>query len=191
MTESFDYIETQSGTKFHFMDPQPDEILLTDIAYSLARTPRWGAHSDPIISVAEHSINVSQMLMRCGYSYEVQLQGLLHDAAEAYLGDIPTPIKRMLPDFKALELIVEAAIFEKLEVPFPLPAIVKTMDTEAYRWEYRDLMSGGSMCNPPNGTRSPLKPCESPEVIELYFLSLFAELKGLQGSTRLVAAVGR
>lgn len=146
-----DFITTYSGIKFHFDDPKPEEVAIVDIAYALANTYRWGGHACPNITVAQHSVIVCDMLLRRGYDAEVGMQGLLHDAAEAYLGDIPTPIKSRLPEFQAMELLVESAIFEHFGISLPMHPAVKLADLEARRWEYRDLMSPNGGVEPPEG----------------------------------------
>lgn len=102
------WIETVSGKKFHFLNPTDDEIDIEDIAYALANQCRFNGHCDRFYSVAEHSVFVSALLPK-----ELQLEGLLHDSAEAYLSDIPTPIKQFLPQFKEMEAVVMAAIIRK------------------------------------------------------------------------------
>lgn len=100
------YIQVRSGAKFHFLDPQYDEILIEDIAYSLSNLTRFNGHV-PFYSVAEHSVFVSY---RCP-----TLGALLHDAAEAYLSDIPSPIKQYLPQFQQMEDNILDVIMDKFE----------------------------------------------------------------------------
>lgn len=104
------WIECASGIKYHFNDPQPDEIEITDIAMALANKCRFSGHTQ-YFSVAEHSVCVAYRLPP-----HLRLAGLLHDAAEAYLGDIPSPIKYVLPDYRLLEKLNEAAVFEKFGI---------------------------------------------------------------------------
>lgn len=104
------YIETASGLKYHFLNPQEDEITIEDIAFSLANKCRFSGHTN-FFSVAEHCCSVSARLPE-----ELQLAGLLHDAAEAYLGDIPAPLKACLPDYRHLETINEEVINKKFKI---------------------------------------------------------------------------
>lgn len=97
-----DWIGTRSGTKFYFRDPRPEECKLSDIAFALSNLCRYGGHVE-FYSVAEHSVYVSQCLERWGCSKEVQLIGLMHDATEAYLVDVPRPIKQDLANYKEIE----------------------------------------------------------------------------------------
>lgn len=104
------WIETASGKHYHFEQPQQDEIDIKDIALALANKCRFSGHTQ-FFSVAEHSICVAYRLPP-----SLRLAGLLHDAAEAYLGDIPSPLKHVLPDYKAIEKVNEAAIEEKFSL---------------------------------------------------------------------------
>lgn len=102
------WIETRKGIRVSIENPQPDQFDIEDIAYALSNTCRFNGHCSGFLSVAEHSVLVAQRLPK-----NLQLKGLLHDATEAYLGDIPSPIKQFLPDYRVLEHTFEDAIMEK------------------------------------------------------------------------------
>lgn len=102
------WIETRTGKRVSVQNPQPDQFDIKDIAYALSNTCRFNGHSAGFYSVAEHSVAVAVRLPA-----NLRLAGLLHDATEAYLGDIPSPIKQFLPDYVALESKFESAIAEK------------------------------------------------------------------------------
>lgn len=102
------WIETRSGKRVSIENPQPDQFDIKDIAYALSNTCRFNGHSAGFYSVAEHSVAVALRLPT-----NLRLAGLLHDATEAYLGDIPSPIKQFLPDYKVIEARFESAIAEK------------------------------------------------------------------------------
>lgn len=98
-------IRTRSGSFLSFENPNPDDIHLEDIAVALSRAPRFNGHTGPFYSVAQHSVFVARLMPP-----EHQLKGLLHDGSEGYLADVPTPAKRLMPDYYALESKVMAAI---------------------------------------------------------------------------------
>lgn len=172
---SVDFITTATGRRFHFEDPQPDEIDIADIAYSLSHTNRWGGHCYPALSVAQHSVMVADALLRTGAPQMIQLQGLMHDAAEAYLGDIPTPIKALLPEYMAMELLVTDVIFRRFGIPMPMDHQVHLHDVEMRKWEYRDLMPPVDGVEPPVGNRPKLVPW-NPVQSETAFVGRFYDL---------------
>lgn len=101
------WIQTFSGIRFWPLDPRPDEVRLEDVAHVLAQLCRFGGHSSRFYSVAQHSVHVSEM---CDTDHS--LAGLVHDAAETYLIDVPRPLKRQ-PEFaayRAIEKRVAAAV---------------------------------------------------------------------------------
>lgn len=144
-TRRGDFFFTASGIQFWPMDPRPEEIRIEDIAYSLANTCRWGAQCRPFYSVAQHSVVVSE---ECPTG--LALLGLMHDAAEAYIGDVKRPLKYQLPDLLAIEDRLWVAIAER----FGLPAnslghdLVKETDNRALLSERRELIH-------PNALRVP------------------------------------
>ncbi len=167
------YISTYTGLKFHFLDPKPEEICIEDIAYALSNTVRWGGHCDPAITVAQHCVIVSRLLRNAGCNHTVQLQGLLHDACEAYIPDIPTPIKPFLKNFHEIEAFIEKVVFAKYQISYPFDPMVKLMDVESYKWEARDLMMGNHP--PPQVPYAPLQVWKAKEA-ESVFLEVFDSL---------------
>ena len=85
------WTQTYKGLKFFPLDPKPEDVCIEDIAHHLAIKCRFGGATQVPYSVAEHSVRVSECLVPLGH--RLQLVGLLHDAAEAYLPDWPAPIK--------------------------------------------------------------------------------------------------
>lgn len=126
---------TATGRPFYPLDPRPDEVFIEDIAYSLSNQCRFSGHCK-WYSVAEHSLRVSLVCDR-----EDALWGLLHDASEAYLIDVPSPIKPYLIGYKEMEARVMGSILERFCVPqLKMPKSVHRADTVLLATEKRDLM---------------------------------------------------
>jgi 5'-deoxynucleotidase YfbR-like HD superfamily hydrolase len=89
-------IRTYSGIQVPMLQPRPEHIALVDIARGLSMTARFNGHTRFFYSVAEHSVLVASLLRDWGHDRDVVLAGLMHDAAEAYLGDVTSPMKRAL-----------------------------------------------------------------------------------------------
>jgi hypothetical protein len=129
------WILTHSGKHFDFADPQPDQIDLLDIAQGLANECRYAGQSRVFYSVAQHCVIASHIV-----SPDHAIEALLHDAAEAYCKDIPKPLKRLLPDYQAVEARVDAAIREKFRLPATQSGQVKRADLILLATERRDLI---------------------------------------------------
>lgn len=102
-----------NGKLLDILDPDPNAIDISVIAQALSRQCRYNGHSSRFYSVAEHCVLVSELLEFDHDDQHLALIGLLHDAAEAFVGDIITPIKRMLPSFKPIEWRVQAAVYKR------------------------------------------------------------------------------
>lgn len=122
-------IKTFSG-RIDPLNPVVDEINIEDIAHALSRQCRYNGHCVGFISVARHSIWVASRLETQGFDEVTQLTGLLHDAAEAYLGDLVRPIKNsdFGIEYLKVEAILEAVIAEKFTIPWPFPEAVREAD---------------------------------------------------------------
>lgn len=117
------YIQTLSGKHFNYLDIQQDDIVIEDIATALSHICRFAGHLPEFYSVGQHSVLTSHLVPQ-----EFALEALLHDAAEAYLQDIPSPLKRLLPDYQVIEARVDAAIRQKFGLPTEQHPTVKYAD---------------------------------------------------------------
>ncbi len=112
-----------------------DDIEIEDIAHSLANLCRWNGHCKPYYSVAQHCVEVARWLQRHKQSIQTVRWGLMHDAAETYLGDI-SRFKPNLPNFDVWELYILQRVSEKFGLPWPIPSIV---------WEADDAAGAGEL----------------------------------------------
>lgn len=132
-----DCIRTVNGIYVNVFDPKPEMFLLDDIAHALSRQCRFGGHLKEFYSVAQHSYMCS-----FGVPSEFALQGLLHDASEAYMCDIPSPIKANFPEYKIIENNVMKVISEKFGIEYPFHKSIKNRDRELLEYEWELLMLG-------------------------------------------------
>jgi 5'-deoxynucleotidase YfbR-like HD superfamily hydrolase len=120
------YLQTVSGRWVNPFDPDPDQLDPGDIARALANQCRFGGHSRAFYSVAQHSVIVSQLVEQGGGDAEAVFAALMHDATEAYLGDMPHPIKHRSPlgaAFKAAEEHLERALRDRFGIQADVPEI--------------------------------------------------------------------
>lgn len=130
-------ILTASGWYVDFLAPDPDSITIEAIAHALGNTCRFGGHCLPFYSVAEHCVRVAA----CNFVPSwLKFDALMHDAAEAFVGDVPSPLKRLLPDFKTVERRIEEVIADKFDCHEIHHEIVKRADLILLATEQRDLM---------------------------------------------------
>ncbi|EKN01099.1 YfbR-like 5'-deoxynucleotidase [Acidocella sp. MX-AZ02] len=130
-------ILTATGVYFSLVRPDPDDIRIEDIAHALANTCRFAGHCQPFYSVAEHSVRVALCSRVPSW---LKFDALMHDAAEAYLGDIPTPLKRLVPEFREVERRIEDAIEARFGCHQIHHELVKAADLALLATERRDLM---------------------------------------------------
>lgn len=118
-----DWMQTYTGRQFWPMDPRADEVHIFDIAHALSMQCRYAGHSLRFYSVAEHCVHLAQHV-----SEPNRLWALLHDASEAYLVDVPRPVKPYLPGYKEAEARVMAAVCDRFGLPYEMPAEVHAAD---------------------------------------------------------------
>lgn len=106
-------IYTNSGQWVDTIDPDPETLLLKDQAHSLSRLCRFNGQCNWFYSVAEHALMVTAILLNWGASEEEMIEGLIHDNSEAYLGDVTSPLKEHLGDYRVIEARMQKVIREK------------------------------------------------------------------------------
>jgi len=153
----YNIIDTETGKKIDFLKIDPEEINLEDVAIGLSNTCRFAGQLDRFYSVAEHSILVSMLVEKL---MPVELNGVIesafmHDAAEAYLGDVPTPLKVLCPGFRKIEEAFESAVGCRfgLTIGFRHPMIKEAdmMLFEAERELFRGVPKEDRMHTLPDG----------------------------------------
>jgi len=141
-----DWMQTFTGRKFYPMAPTAEDVDPVDIAHALSMLCRYAGHVDRFYSVAEHCVLLSGWARDHGHDERVQLEMLLHDATEAYVVDVPRPLKVNLPDYQRAERGVELVIAERFGLPmvdgrYGAPQIVKHADTRILLDERAALMA--------------------------------------------------
>lgn len=156
------WIRTVSAKKFYPKRPELNNYDIADIAHATARVNRYNGHMDHPYSVGQHSVYVCELVIyEATYGdlgaikeqYVDQhlddeaalailgLQALMHDATEAYIPDMPSPIKLLLPDFMEMEDKIAVSIAEAFDLPVELPEIVHRIDKEIRGTEIKHLFT--------------------------------------------------
>lgn len=139
-----DYIRTSSGVKFYPLNPDPQGILIEDIAHALSLLCRGNGHVKVFFSVGQHCIHCAKEAEQRGYSTRLILACLLHDASEAYLSDITRPVKQHLQDYCRYEEHLLEVIYKKF-LGSPLSQeeqkFVKIIDDDMLYYDLRDLLN--------------------------------------------------
>lgn len=180
------WIQTHSGRCYPLLAPRPEDVDIGDIAYALSNLARYTGHAarscqdgsyfgpsfGVSYSVAQHSVLVSRLVPE-----EHALAALMHDAAEAYVGDASAPLKRCIPDLARVERISWLAIARRFGLPLVLPAAVKHADLTMLATEQRDLMVPAPKPWPPMPEPHPDRiEIRAPYQAERDFLRRFHEL---------------
>lgn len=171
------WIMTASGRPFWPADPRPEDISVLDLAHHLSLECRYAGACGWHYSVAQHSVLVSRLVPA-----EAALWGLLHDAAEAYIKDIPRPLKDLFGvTYRMLEAGILAAVASQFNLALPIPAAVHEADNRLLMTERAVLLPAGVDLPGPWGADAPPYPGVqierwTPPRAEEEFLSRFWEL---------------
>lgn len=166
-----DWIMTSTGRKVRPLALRAEDVCIKDIAHALALKCRYGGHCREFYSVAQHSVLVSRYVPQ-----QHALWGLLHDAEEAYLADIPRPVKPRLKEWPVIAAKVQAVICHRFKLDEVEPAEVKAIDTAILYDEMKVLMPPADWGRTDGlGLGINIYPA-SPITAESQFLSRFQEL---------------
>ncbi|GEL48581.1 hypothetical protein CHO01_36970 [Cellulomonas hominis] len=135
-TRTGDWMQTYTGRQFWPLDPRPEEVDPRDIAHALAYQCRYNGMTREHYSVAEHCL-----LMSWAVPVRDQLHALLHDATEAYIGDMIRPLKNHVPAFRDIEDVVWKAIAERFGISAQIPSSVHDADIRICLDERAALLS--------------------------------------------------
>ena len=169
-----DWFVTISGRRVFVLAPDAGSIVVEDIAHGLANCCRFAGHTRGFYSVAQHSVLVSRLV-----PHALALHGLLHDATEAYLGDLIRPLKRQLPEYSKIEALWWEQIAARFGLAVVEPSEVKLGDIRALATERRDVVASYPWrlkpgIEPHPETIVPLPPL----LARIQFLERFVELGG-------------
>lgn len=174
MQDRGDWIQTAMGRQFWPMDPRPSEVFIDDIAHALSMLCRFGGHCLRFYSVAEHCVLLSRAA-----SEPVKLWALLHDATEAYLVDVPRPIKPFLIGYDAAESKIMRAVELRFNLHLGMPDEVKRLDRAILTDERIQVMAPAPLPWSTDGEPLGVKlQFWSPEIARYEFIAAFNELCG-------------
>lgn len=170
------WIQTYSGKKFDILNPTLESICIEDIAHALSYQCRFSGHTKIHYSVAQHSVLVSYFCEQNDAFW-----GLMHDASEAYLVDVPRPIKHLqeFSQYSRFEKQIQSLICEKFGLTDIEPPSVKFADNLLLSLEAECFMSPlhEEWKFPLNKLPLTIKPLQ-PHEAEVLFLERFKKLNG-------------
>lgn len=173
------YMTTYTGKRFYPVDPRVEDFDLEDVLRGLSHENRGNGQTEVPYCVAQHCVLVSRILAFYGYSVRVQFIGLTHDVSEAYIKDIPSPLKEWLPDYAAIEQRVQDLAYEWAGL-----GVVTEEEYEPVHWvdkalfpvEAKYVMPKANHAIDPLLRDFAIKPL-TPEQARYEFKKLFLELK--------------
>lgn len=124
MAAKDNFIALLSGAKMHYHYPEKSDVTIEDIASALSNNCRFSGHLPRFYSIAQHLVNTSRIVPNSH-----AFTALMHDTAEAFTNDLPTPLKWEFPIFKELEARIESAMSKRFGFEYPYPPEIKLADT--------------------------------------------------------------
>lgn len=175
-----DYITTYNKIHFNPLNPNPQDISITDIAHALSLMTRANGHFPEFYSVGQHCIHCAQEAIAEGFSRRLVLACLLHDASEAYLADITRPVKRNLQNYIDIEQNLLNVIFERF-LGSRLSAEewkqVKRIDDTLLYYEFYHYMGERLLDTKPEIKELPVFEYREFKEVEHAYLTLFYEYR--------------
>lgn len=151
-------VKTRSGIYIDVFEPKITDFSIEDIAHSLSLQCRFNGHTQEFYSVAEHCLRASTYFKLP----QDKLEALLHDAAEAYIGDLPKPIKDELSCYKEIEKTLDQIIADRFNLRYPMSKQLKVVDRLMLEWEWENIVIDNKI--------EPLPPREAKNrFIKLYY----------------------
>ena len=135
------WLETFTGERFYFFSPTADMVHMDDIVEGLCKIARFNGQTSKFYSVAEHSVLIAHYILKRTGDPRLAYTGLMHDAAEAYIGDMARPVKQTLPGFKEIEIGIDRVVSDRFGTTYPFPDIVKECDSRILVDERKQAMS--------------------------------------------------
>lgn len=141
MTENLytpDCIRTFSGKYANVFEPMAEMFCIEDIAHALSNQQRFGGHLPVKYSVAIHCVRGAHLLINMGKSNEEIFDFPMHDCSEAYLLDIPSPIKNRMPEYKIIEHNLMMFLSKQFQFNWPMTLLTSQIDLEMLKLEWND-----------------------------------------------------
>lgn len=174
-----DSITTYSKIRFHVLDPDPDDVLIEDIAHALSMLARANGHFPKFFSVAQHSIQCAREAIARGYIPSLCMACLLHDASEAYLSDVARPAKQMMTMYLQVEEQLQNCVYTKFVGRIPRgeeAVLIGNIDDACLYYEFEHFMDERLFPGKPVMLSHPEFIVQDMKEVEEEFLELYREL---------------
>lgn len=135
MQQTKSSISVTGGEFFDLLHPENSEYTIDVIASALSNICRYTGHVTRFYSVAEHSVLVSKIVPA-----KLALEGLLHDASEAFVGDVSSPLKKLIPAYQEIENNIQADIARRFDLQYPFSEEIHKADKQLY-WAERKMIA--------------------------------------------------
>lgn len=122
------WLETYTGVKFDLVNPKVEQVDIIDIAHVLSKAERFANHLRTRFTVAQHSIICAKLAEKLGHSKVIQLYLLTHDFSEAYIVDVPRPLKNLMTDYKVIENKIQQVMYNFVGLSEPTEEEMKIID---------------------------------------------------------------